>query len=153
VSRLEPLVLAYRRYKIVLPVAPGHVVVVQHLVGRRAKLRFKRKRMAEGIRGAPEGAGNTLQRVSIDAVRSYVSKLPGESFCIRQAFLASALVPQHGGKEHMHPVPMESSDKLLYCLFATGKIRDEVILVAIVDADVRIGRPYEHAVDAAVARL
>ena len=62
-----------------------------------------------------------------------------------------AFVPHHHGKEHAHAAAMKVGDHLPHALDAARHGLDHLKLVAIVDPHVRIGRPHQHRIDAAVA--
>src|SRR6266849_102996 len=63
------------------------------------------------------------------------------------------LVPQHTRKENAHAATMEVGYHSAHAFDAPWQIPEQVVLVATVDSDIRIGVPNEHAIDATVAQL
>ena len=55
------------------------------------------------------------------------------------------------GQNTLHAAAVKIVDHLLQAGDAAGHVARQIVLVAIVDADVRIDGPDQHAVDAAVA--
>ena len=155
VAGFDPLGTTDAGDEVVLPVAPAHGIVGEHLVGGGAEFGLEGERVMEGVGGCAKGVWDAFEGVAVDAVGVEGGEFAGESFGVGGAFLrcrgAGALIPEHDGEENADVVLVEVVDQLADACDAAGKIVDEVVLVAVVDADVGIGGPEEDAVDAAVA--
>ena len=105
------------------------------------------------VRGHSEGARRHVERVTIHAVGSDVRQQPRRRRPVRHSLVARALVPQHHGEKHAHPAPMEVGDHLPQAINASGHVPSHIVLIAIVDTDVGVRLPDQHAVDPSVAAL
>ena len=153
VPRLDPLVLADHGDRLVLPVAPAHVVPGDHGVVGQLVLGFEHQRMAGVVRGLAELAADAAHRVAVDAVGADGLHVAGGGVPERHALRPRAHVPGHDREEHADAAAVEVGDHLPQARQPAGHVVQQVVLVAVVDADVRIDRPDQHGIDAAVARL
>ena len=115
--------------------------------------RFERQWMSDRIGSGPESPGDSAKRVTVDAVRSHFR----HQFCgclpVRGAYVARALVPRHEGEENLDSAAMKIGDHLLDPCDAPRQGTNHVVLVAVVNANIRIHRPDEHGVNATVTLL
>ena len=149
--RLHPLVLADHRNRQVVPVAPAQGVPGDHGLFVQSALRLKRQRMPDGVSSVAELDGNAIHRVAVDPVGVDFLHIASGGLAQRHAFGPRADVPRHDGKQHPHAAAMEVGHHLFDAGQPAGHVAEQVVLVAIVDADVRIDRPDQHRVDPAVA--
>ena len=126
---------------------PRHVLVV----GRR--FRFERQRMAGAFGGRGKASGTPswvsplMPSASISAISSATASghgLPG---------IARSLVPHHHRKQHLDAAAVKIRHHLAHAGDAARHGADHVQLIAVVDAQIGIGGPDEHRIDAAIALL
>ena len=130
-----------------------HVPVQNVIAGLRGRLRLQHDRMPALRAGIEERARHAAVRVAVDAVRADRRDELGHQLPVGLAVRPRAVVPGHRRQEHLDAAPMEIGDRAAQPGEAARQIVREVELVAIVDADVRVDVPEQHAVDAAVAAL
>jgi hypothetical protein len=155
VARLEPLELEHRRNRFLRDLlAPAlHVPIQNVIAGLRGGLRLQhdsrptlRTRIEECARHAAVG-------IAVDAVRTDRRDQLRHQFPVGLAVRPRAVVPRHRRQKHLHAALVEISDCALEAGDAPWQIVRHVEMVAIIDADVRVDVPQQHAVDAAVTTL
>ena len=113
-------------------------------------LRLERQRMADGGGGVAELDGNAGEGVAVDPVGGDRFHIAGGGLAERHALGPRADVPGHHRKEHPHAVAVEIVDHFLHAVQSARHVVEQVVLVAVIDADVRIDRPDQHRIDPAV---
>mmetsp|Transcript_41611 Transcript_41611/g.97737 ORF Transcript_41611/g.97737 Transcript_41611/m.97737 type:complete len:370 (-) Transcript_41611:7873-8982(-) len=151
VAWLQPLPLADQRHEWHLPVAPAQRVEGQHGVVLQRQLGLQRQRHAKGLRGAQEIGRHAGHGVAIDTVSADCRQKLDGGLGLAAAFVPRADVPWHGRKEHAHALALEVLHHAFHAGHAAGHVAQQVPLVAVVHPTVRVHRPQQHAVDAAIA--
>src|SRR5439155_11155467 len=150
VARLEPFVLADHGNKRKFPVAPSQIVPGQRFVGWPA-LGLERQRMSDLVRGDAECARDAAQRVAVQAVRSDGGKGTRCRVPIRLTHVARPLVPQHYREQNPDAAAVKVLNRLAQSLNAARHIAKQVVLVAIINADIRVSVPDEDRSNSTVA--
>ena len=152
VARLEPFAAADHGDERVFPIAPRHAVPVEHLVAIGIAFGLEHQRMAGGSAACGSCGGRRRRcRRSRHPRRSPSSGRPGSpAFC---AAPGGCPCPRACRKEHADATAVKIGDHLSEASEPAGHVAQEVELVAIVDADVGIDGPEQHAIDAAVAMV
>ena len=114
-------------------------------------LRFEHERMSQRIRSSAECARNAPESVAIDAVCSHVRHEFRGRVPIGGAHVARTLIPSHEREDDFDSAAMKIRNHLLDPSDATGHGANHVVLIAVVDADVRIHWPDQNGIDATVA--
>ncbi len=144
------LYLSTRGTNPILVLAPGHYVPGERFIGWAA-LRFESKRVTDFVRSQRVRQRHTVLRVAVDAVgpdfRHQFRNRIGPGFTL----VSRALVPHHHREQHFHSSLMEVGDHLPHACHTSRHAADQVMLIAIVDAHVRISGPDQNRVDATVA--
>ena len=109
--------------------------------------------MADLLRGKEIGAGHAFEGVAVHAVGVDGGQFAGQRLLVGDLLVAGALVPDHEREQDAHTPAVEVGDHLTDPGYATGKVAEEIVLVAIIDTEVGIGVPDKNAVDAAIALL
>ena len=107
--------------------------------------------MLRFVGGFDELAAEAGHGVAVDAVGPKFGHELSGGFGEWLAFVVGAGVPGHDGEQHFHAVCVEVVDHRTHAGDAAGKVAHHVVLVAVVDADVRVDGPQQDGVDAAVA--
>src|SRR5579863_6684004 len=143
---LEPLVAADHGDEGKTPVTPGHVVPGQGLVCRQT-FRLQGQRMSDLAGGDAKCSRHTVHRVAEQAVgadRGHQTRLRRP---VRHAFVVCSLVPGRLREQHSNSMPVEVSDHLSDAGNPAWHVAQTVILIAVVDSQVRVGVPYQNAVN------
>src|SRR5258708_33115197 len=107
--------------------------------------------MGDGIGGFKKSAGHPAVGVAVDPVGPDGSGEPDDRVPVGCAGGFGAIVPGCRGDEDPDATAVEIRHDLLQAGEAAGQVAGEVSLVAVINADVGINIPDQHAVDAAVA--
>src|ERR1700733_457701 len=105
--------------------------------------------MAGFVGGAAEGAREAVHGVAVDTVGADLGEEFGGGVPVGHAFIAGALIPDHNREEDTDVVLVEVVDHGADGRDAAGQGAEEIVLVAVVDADVGIALPEENGVYAA----
>ena len=153
VTRLQPfVVINARRERRNSVLSPRHQVVGERFVGRAA-FGLEDERMSNFVGGFRERQRNAVLRVAVDSVGADISHDFRDRVGPRLAGIARALVPHHHREKHAHSALVKVGDHLPHAGDATRHRANHVVLIAIVDAHIRICGPDQYRVDAAVAFL
>ncbi len=151
-TRLQPAILIDLGSERKFVLAPGHNVPGESFVGRSV-LRLEDKGMTDLVGSEREGERHTVLRVAVDAVGADLLHELGDRIGPVCSGIACSLIPHHHRKEDAHAAAMKVGDHLFHAFDAAGHGAHHVVLIAVVDAHVRIGRPDENRIDAAVSLL
>ncbi len=109
--------------------------------------------MAGRVRRRAISTRHAAEGVAVDAIGADLLEQAGNRLRHAERLGPRARFPRHGGKKHAHAVAMEVRDHVFERRESSRHVSQHVELVAVVDADVGIDRPQQHAVDPAVALL
>ncbi len=109
--------------------------------------------MADVVGCLAELAADAVHRIAVDSVGADGLHVTRGRDAQRHVLRSRAHVPWHNREEHANVPAVEIGDHLAQPRQAAGHVVQQVMLIAIVDADVRIDRPDEHGINAAIAGL
>ena len=105
------------------------------------------------VRGRVRGRVRVRIRITVGAVAPRLLEQRHEGALVVERLAPRARVPGVVRKQHAHARRVQLRRHLLHAVEPAGHRTEEVELVAVVDADVRVGGPEEDRIDAAVAPL
>ena len=116
-------------------------------------LRLQHHRSPRCVAGVEERPRDAAVGVAVDAVGINGLYEARHDFPVALRMCPGAVVPGHCRQKHLDPTFVEVGHYAAQPIHAAGQVVRQIELVAIVDADVRINIPEQHAVDSAVATL
>ena len=153
VPRFQPLEFADRGNDVGRCPAPALQVPHQRFIGIGNRLRLEHQRNTVRIGRILECARHAVVGIAVDTVGADLLGKTYHRLPIRYTLGLGAVVPRHRRQEHLHAATMKIGHRLLQPFDAARHGTRQRGLVTVVDADVGIDIPDEHAVDAAVALL
>jgi len=107
--------------------------------------------MVDAIRSIEIFVPKSHHRVAVDAIRVDLLKQFRRRGRERFALIACARIPGHHGKQHVNAAALKVADHFPDTFNAARQITQQVVLIAIIDADIRVDGPEQHGIDSAVA--
>src|SRR5271169_5309863 len=97
--------------------------------------------MPRSIGGLGKGTRNAVLCITIDTISAYLSHEGGD--CVRPwlFWIARPLIPHHHRKQDANSAPVKIGDHLAHAGDSARHAPNHIVLVAIVDSHVGIGRP------------
>mmetsp|Transcript_15537 Transcript_15537/g.31695 ORF Transcript_15537/g.31695 Transcript_15537/m.31695 type:complete len:212 (-) Transcript_15537:307-942(-) len=123
-------------------------IVVRH----RLRLYHNRVALCPGHSLVPVAGVDTIHRVAVEAVSTHSLNELNESFKVSLATGGGSLIPGIEREEHLDVGFVEIANQLFQAFESSGQAGVHVVLVAIIDANVWVSRPYQHTVHSAVPR-
>src|SRR5580704_13980317 len=102
---------------------------------------LKHKRVTHSIRSCLERPWQAPQRISINAIRAYFCEQLRQSIPVWHSRIVSSLIPCHDRKEHVDTTAMKVRYHLLDARDTARHGADQIVLIPVVDPDIRINRP------------
>ncbi len=150
VAGLQPFLFGHRRREGEAEIAPVHVVPHQAFIRFGRAFGLEGHGMAGFVRRGAVGTGDAGEGVAVHAIGADFGHQLRGGGPVGHAGVARAGVPRHGRKEHAHAAAVEVFHHLAQRRHAARHVASEVPLAAVVDPDIGIDGPEEHAIDAAI---
>jgi len=154
VPRLKPFPFRDRRHDTIgYFLSPALHIPDQGFFGRNRRFRLQHHGAAKRITGIKKRARHTVVGIAIDAVGSDRFHNAGNGMPVAFSVGTGAIVPGFGRQEYTHTTAMKIGNRSAQAVKAPRQIMREIGLIAIIDTDVRIDVPDQHAIDATKARF